>query len=294
MDNRLGIILMILAMFFFAAGDTFVKFTTEYLSVGQLLLWLGLLATLIFSCIALMLGQAPFSMNIFEKGVLWRLFGEVIGTSGIITSLALNSLAMTSSIQQAVPLVVTFGAVMFLNEKVGIRRWVAILLGFAFVLLILRPGLSGFEYSLLWAVVGVIGLSIRDLATKFITDDVTNWQLSVYGYLVLIPLGLVFIALGDGDYSLPSDSWGPFTGTLATSMLAYFTITASVRVAELSAVVAFRYTRLLFALIFAVIFFDESPDWQTLLGAAGIIASGLFLISRNNSASALPSDKTSG
>jgi len=261
MNNNRGIILMVISMFAFASSDAFIKGSSIYLSAGQILLMLGLGGTVLFGAACLYKGQNPLPKSFFNPPVLLRNFGEIMGSTGIIMSITLTSISTTSSIQQILPIVVTMGAALFLGEHVGWRRWTAIFIGFLSVMLIIRPGIDGFNPFAIWALVGVIGLSIRDLATKRIKDSVTSLQLSVFGYIVLIPVGFLMISL-QGGWTTPQ-----FVG---------FQFMAGILVT--------RYTRLIFALFYGIVFFGERPDWQTLVGALGIIISGLFMMLRSKKA----------
>jgi drug/metabolite transporter (DMT)-like permease len=113
--------------------------------------------------------------------VLWRNGGEMIGSAAFVTALALTPLTSATAIFQATPLVVTFGAAMFLGETVGWRRWTAILVGLCGVILIIRPGMDGFDINSLWSVLAVIGLSARDVATRRIPQSISTVQLAAWG-----------------------------------------------------------------------------------------------------------------
>jgi len=298
MENTRGILLMVFSMFAFATSDAFIKAASNNsLSPAQIIFILGIVATVFFASVCLINRQNPLPRTFFAPAVLLRNFGEVLGTTGVVLALAYTDISTMSSIHQATPLMVTLGAALILGETVGWRRWTAIVFGFMCVVLIIRPGLDGFDINALYALLGVLGLSIRDLATRRIKADVTTLQLSVFGYLILIPVGYIMIQIEGSDltYILTTSRLEQLymTGIIIFSMLAYVTITASVRLGQISAIVPFRYSRLIFALFYGMVFFGERPDWQTFLGAAGIIASGIFLMIRERDIQTLPSDATS-
>jgi len=157
---------MVLAMLGFAIADGLIKAGGQYLHTAQIILGIGVIGSLGFGSAALLTGDTPFSRNFFDRAVMARGGGELMGTFGIVSALALIPLSTMSAIQQATPLVVSLGAVLLFKETVGWRRWSAILIGFSCVLLIIRPGADSFQANSLYAVLGVIGLSIRDLATR--------------------------------------------------------------------------------------------------------------------------------
>lgn len=158
-DNLRGALLMSLAMAGFAIEDMFIKLLAGTLPIGQVLLFLGLGGALVFGTITYRRGEQVISPALLTRAVIIRNLCELVGTVGFVLSFVLASLSTASAILQATPLVVTIGAVLFLGEKVGWRRWTAIGVGFGGVMLIVRPGMAGFEPASLFAVVGVLGLA---------------------------------------------------------------------------------------------------------------------------------------
>jgi drug/metabolite transporter (DMT)-like permease len=281
MDNLRGIVLMVAAMAGFALEDMFIKHVSRSLPIGQILLVLGTGGALIFSALALRQGRRLISRDLFTWPVLLRNAGEMIGTMGFILAIALTPLSSASAILQATPLAVTLGAALFLGESVGWRRWSAIGLGFLGVLMVIRPGLSGFEPASLFAVQAVFGLALRDLATRVTPPKVTSLQLSTYGFATLVPLGAVMLALGpDAAQPMPAPVALRLAGALGFGVVSYYAIVAAMRMGEVSVITPFRYSRLIFALIIGTLVFGERPDGWTLAGAALIIGSGLYTFAR--------------
>ena len=85
------------------------------------------------------------------------------------------------------------GAALLFGEKIGFKRWLAVFAGFVGVLMIIRPGLEGFEPASLFAVIATLGFAGRDLATRAATPVLSNMQLGVYGFFILIPTGLAML-----------------------------------------------------------------------------------------------------
>jgi drug/metabolite transporter (DMT)-like permease len=284
-DNLRGAVLMALAMAGFALEDMFIKLLADALPVGQILVFLGIGGALAFGLIAHRKGQQLLSPALLTPALLLRNLAELVGTVGFVLGFVLASLATASAILQAAPLVVTLGAVIFLGEKVGWRRWTAIGIGFFGVILIVRPGMAGFEPASLFAVIGVIGLAGRDLATRVIPRTVSSYQISSWAFAMIIPAGVFLMVTMETPAIMPSTA--QLTGLIAAlgvGVLAYYALVASMRVGELSFVTPFRYTRMLFALIVAVLVFGERPDAMTLLGAAIIVAAGMFTLWRETKA----------
>lgn len=280
-DNLRGAVLMALAMAGFALEDMFIKLLADTVPVGQILVMLGLGGALAFGIIAHRKGQQVLSPALLSRTILIRNLAEMIGTIGFVLGFVLASLATASAILQAAPLFVTLGAVVFFGEKVGWRRWSAILAGFIGVLLIVRPGMAGFEPASILAVIGVLGLAGRDLATRAVPRSISSYQLSTWAFFMLIPAGVfLMLAMREAPVPLELAQMIKLGSALGIGVFAYYGIVAAMRIGELSFVTPFRYSRMLFALIIAVLVFDERPDGLTLIGAGIIICAGLFTLWR--------------
>ncbi len=279
-DNLRGIGLMVIAMVGFTAADSFVKAASYDLPVGQILLLVGVFGGLIFALLTRAKGDAILTRDFFLLPVMLRNASEILGTLCYITALSKIDLSTASAIIQATPLAVTFGAVILLKERVHWRRWSAILVGFVGVLIILRPGGSSFDMASIWAVIGMFGLAMRDLATRLVPRDLPTLRLSTYGISMLIPAGLFLMALGQTPQQMSLMNWGQIISLVILSVAGYWAITAAMRIGDVSVVAPFRYTRILFALIVGAIVFGERPDMWTLVGVAITIAAGLYAFLR--------------
>ncbi|MDW3184331.1 DMT family transporter [Roseobacter sp.] len=281
MDNLRGATFMVVAMLGFAIEDMLIKLMAAALPVGQIIGMLGLGSAALVSVILIVQRQPLFTRAMLTPAIALRALGELIGTMGFVTAIALTPLSSASAILQATPLFVTLGAALFLQEAVGWRRWSAILVGFIGVLMIIRPGMEGFSWLSLFAVQGVIGLGIRDLATRRVPQETSTMQLSFLAFLVLIPAAALLMWInGTSLLPLSPANWVYFTIALLIGIVAYYGIVAAMRIGEVSFVTPFRYSRILFALIIGISVFEERPDFLTLLGAAIIVGSGLYTLWR--------------
>ena len=283
-DNMVGILLMLGAMAMFAVEDAFIKKLAGGMGTGQILVFLGVGGFAVFAIIAKRQGKQVISRDLLLGPVLLRNFGEILGTSGYVLAVVLTPLSSASAILQATPLAVALGAALFLKQAVGWRRWVAIGAGFIGVLIVIRPGLEGFQPASLFAVQGVIGLSIRDLATRAMPGRVSSMVLSAYGFGVVVPAGLI-IMLFEGPAVMPDAAQSALiAAALIVGPVGYYMIVAAMRVGEVAVVTPYRYIRLVFAMIIGVFAFGEVLDFYTILGASIIIGSGLFTIYRERMA----------
>lgn len=284
MDNLRGAGLMVFAMLCFALEDMLIKLMADDLPIGQIVGMLGLGSSLLLGLVLVLQRQPLFDRSMLTLPILLRAVGELVGTIGFVTAIVLTPLSSASAILQATPLFVTLGAALFLQEAVGWRRWTAICVGFFGVLLIIRPGLEGFSWYSLFALQGVVGLGIRDLATRRVPPNTSSLQLSFLAFLVLMPAAVILMwANGASFVSVSGDTWGYFTAALLIGIVAYYSIVSAMRVGEISFVTPFRYSRILFALVIGIGVFGERPDTLTLLGAAIIVGSGLYTLWREQS-----------
>lgn len=280
-DNLRGIALMVLGMFGFAVTDTFLKLLGKEFPSGQIMISLGLGGGTIFAILAFREGSAGWSTAFRHPLVLLRNIFEMLGTVGFLTGLVLAPLSIVSAIVQAAPLIVTLGAAIWLKEKVGPHRWTAIFLGLFGVLLVIKPWSSAFEPGSLFAVCGVVFLSLRDLVTRRVPKDIATMKLAAYAMYLLVPAGIVTLLITDQELVSPNTNQILFlAAAILISTIGYFGTTAAMRVGDASLVSAFRYSRILFALVLAAAVFGERPDAFTYIGAAIIVLSGLYAMWR--------------
>jgi len=273
---------MLAAMAGFALEDVLIKQLAATLPVGQVLAMVGAGGGLIFSFITMRGGRRLVSADLLSRPVLLRNFSEAVGSAAFVTALALTTLSSASAILQATPLAVTLGAALFLGEPVGWRRWTAIALGFVGVLLIIQPGLAAFTPASLLAVLAVVMLAARDLASRTLPREIASVQVAAWGFLSLVPAGLVILLVMDLQPRMPdTGELLRFAATVFISCFGYYSLVAATRIGEVSAVVPFRYTRLIFALVLGYVVFDERPDAMMLTGSALIVGTGLYTIWRS-------------
>ncbi|WP_022706731.1 DMT family transporter [Paracoccus zeaxanthinifaciens] len=279
--NGRAALLMVAAMALFAIEDAFIKLLGAGMGVGLLLVLTGLPGAAIFWIRLRLRGGRMLSRDILRPVVLLRTLGEIIGAVGFVTALAKGDLAATAAILQVLPLALVMGGALFLGETVGWRRWLSVILGFAGVLLILRPGTQSFDPVMLWAVVGVFGLALRDLVTRLVPADLPSDILSGAAYGAIVPAGIVLILLRSETLAMPTPiEWVHVAGTVVFGVSGYAVMVAALRMGEASMVAPFRYARLGFALIIAALVFGERPDAITLAGAALIAGAGGYAMWR--------------
>ncbi|TWI36847.1 DMT family transporter [Paracoccus sulfuroxidans] len=279
--NLHGALFMVLAMACFTVEDSLLKAASRTLPVGEVLIAFGTIGLLIFSALAILAGERPFSSAMLSKVMLTRSAFEIVGRLFFMLAIALTPLSTASAILQATPLVVIAGAALVFHERVGPARWASVAIGFVGVLLILRPGTEGFGLLSIFAVIATLGFAGRDLATRAAPVSMSHRQLGVLGFLMLIVSGLIALPFG------PAPVWpggaaaaSVIAGSLS-GVIAYTSLTIAMRTGEVGAVTPFRYTRLVFAMIAGIVAFGERPDIWTIAGAALIIIAGVAALTRS-------------
>ncbi|KRS17941.1 DMT family transporter [Roseovarius indicus] len=281
MQNVHGILLVIAAMAGFTIEDTLIKRMSQDIPVGQILIIIGLSSTLLFAFMARHRGHAIFARAAWRPMFLWRALAEAMASMAFVTSLSLVDISVVAAVFQATPLVITMGAALFLGEDVGWRRWSAIAIGFIGVLIIIRPGVAGFEPAALIVLISVCAIAARDLITRRMDTNVSSFVIAFQGSGAVIPAGFLLLALaGEGPQTMTATHGTMMLVAIAVGALSYYGIVQAMRLGEAAAVTPFRYTRLLFSLIVGVTIFGEHPDTLTLAGAALIIATGLYTFIR--------------
>ncbi|MCT7654526.1 DMT family transporter [Oceanimonas sp. NS1] len=283
MENMRGSLFMVMAMAAFAVEDMFIKAAATEAAIGVVLTLFGLGGTLIFMMLTWRSGSSVLTRAMWSRAILIRSLCEMTGRVCFALAIALTPLSSASAILQASPLVVILGAAVIFGERVGMQRWLAIAVGFAGVLMIIRPGLEGFNPASLFAVISTLGFAGRDLATRAAPPALSNFQLGVCGFLVLIPSGIL-LQLVSGQ-ALALDGWKMAPATAAQvlaavlfGVAAYNALTIAMRTGEISVVTPFRYTRLLFALVLGMLVFHEQPNVMTVLGSVLIVGSGAYTL----------------
>ncbi len=271
---------MSLSMTGFACGDALVKSLDGRLPTGQIMLMRGLMLGVLIVLVLWRRGLLPRLGEASHPLVFARAFAELAATVVFLAAIVRLPFASISAILQSLPLAVTLGAALFLGEPVGWRRWLAILVGFGGVLLIVRPGSAGFEPASLLVVACVGFAAARDLFTRVLPPAIPS--------LLVTTVTSIVATVAGGLWCLVARDWVPMTNvellTLAGCSVCLFFgyqfIVLAMRTGEIAYVVPYRYVSLLVAVALGAIFFGEIPDAWTIAGAAVIVATGLFSLYR--------------
>ncbi|WP_170752733.1 DMT family transporter [Ruegeria lacuscaerulensis] len=281
MNNVNGILLVVGAMAAFALEDMFIKHLSVSVPTGQIMILLGAVCGLLFAIMAVGTRKRIFDRVAWRPLPLIRAGSEGIGAIAFVTALALVDLSTVAAVFQAMPLAVTVGAALFLGEQVGWRRWSAVGVGFVGVLMIIRPGLEGFQPETLLVVISVVCIAARDLITRRLDADIASSVVALQAYIAAILGGLVLMVVQTQPLvPLGFAQMAPLIGAVIFSVIGYYGIVTAMRVGDASALTPFRYTRLVFSIAAGMIMFGERPDLMTIAGASLILGSGLYTFLR--------------
>jgi len=184
---------MALAMSGFIINDVIVKTLSDEINAGQVMFVRGLMMVALLAALIIYKKQRITVRQATSVPMLLRVVLEAVATTFFLIGFSNLPVANASAIMQSLPLVVTLGAFLFLNEPVGWRRVSAILIGFAGVLIIIRPGLDGFNiYSLVMLVVVVLAAG-RDIVTRMLDKNISPFYVSLLAAAAVTLLGAALI-----------------------------------------------------------------------------------------------------
>lgn len=281
-DNIKGAILMSAAMAGFTINDAMVKTVIPQMNIGQIMFIRGALTTLLVFLIAWRMGALRPVKVVMNRLILLRMLAESMSSITYLTALAMIPLANANSILQAMPLAVTLGAAVFLGEPVGWRRWLAIVVGFIGVLIIIRPGTAGYSLASVLVVLCVFFAAMRDLATRKLSDDIPSLFVTVITSATVSIVGAVLIVPYGGWQPVSWSGFLPLAFGALMLFVGYQTVIMAMRTGEVSFIAPFRYTSLLWAMALGVFLLHEELDTWMLAGAAIVIAAGLYTFYRES------------
>jgi drug/metabolite transporter (DMT)-like permease len=273
-----GIGLMLLATLMFSLNDVLGKWLVATYSVSQILFLRGIAALLILAPFVVRAGLVAFR-SAPQPGL--QVLRAILSTTEVACfyfSVWYLPLADAMTFYLAGPIYVTAMSALFLGEKVGIHRWSAVLVGFVGVVIALNPSVGSLGVGSLIALAGSFIYAIFMVVTRQVksTPNVVLAAAQATGGLTFGAIGAPFtwVAVESGSHILLLLLLG------AVSIVAIIFVNQSLRLAPASVVVPYQYTLIIFAVIFGYVFFGDTPQLHTLIGAAIIVASGLYIFLR--------------
>lgn len=276
--NQIGILYMVLAMAGFAIEDLVIKLVSAHLPVSQILIMLGLLSLIWFVMIAWWKKIPLLTKKMLNKPFITRTMADLFAALFFVIAVVNSPLSSATAILQFTPLLVTLGAALFLRERVSLGKWIAIGLGFAGIMLIIRPGTDSFTPASIFAVLSVAMLALREITTRVMSVSVPSLAVSSWAFAACALIGFLTIPLFPVPVIPRSEDLLLMLASSVVSCIAYYSLVKATRDGEISVIAPFRYTRLLFALILSYWILGEQPDTIMYIGSALVVFSGLYNI----------------
>lgn len=276
-DPVAGIVAMTAAMGCFIVSDVCCKLAAQRgLPVSEVITLRAILSALLLAVPAILAGAVALVREHMGRAWSIRILGEMAAAGGFISALVNLPLANVIAITQTIPLVMTAAGALVLGERVGARNWLATIAGFAGVLLIVRPGTGAFSWWSLGALLCVVAVTVRDIATRGMPRAVPAVVISFTTAIGVVVIGAVMGSLERG-WTLPDLGAGLALLVAAAAISGgYWFAILAVQRAALSTVAPFRYAIIPMALAMGYAIWGEVPDVLALAGIAVITVSGLY------------------
>ncbi len=274
---------MLGSMAAFVVNDVCVKLASATVPLGEIIALRNAIASvllvIVMASAARVLGGLVWPSSLPVKLIGLRIIAEIGATILFLIGLVSLPIGDVTAIAQIAPLAMTAAAAVVLKEEVGWRRWLAMVVGFLGVALIVRPGSDAFSAAGAMVLGAMVFVVIRDFATRLISKDVSTGFVSLNSTLAGIVAGLLLWPfetwrwLSVGELALITVS-----GTFLAAAFAF--IVVALRTGDVSVVSPFRYTVIVFALIAGYVVWNEMPDGTAFLGTAIVCAAGLYTLHR--------------
>ena len=268
--------LMALGILLLTANDATSKYLVQSHPIGQVV---GLRqASTLLVLIPYMIFFSRWSLLrvVDLRGQLMRGTLFIIGSVLIVWSLAELPLATAITMLFISPIFMVILSVPLLGERISRHRWIAVIGGFAGVLIIMRPGGSSFQWALMLPLLAAMVNALRDVITRRLARTETSIAILFWSNIILMAGGFMTLPMGWAPVSAHDAFWfvaaGIFNGT------AHFCIIDALRTGEASALAPIRYTALLWAALLGFLVWGEVPELWLLAGAAVIVGSSLYMI----------------
>ena len=275
--NQLGFLYMFMSICAFSLMDVIVKWSVDY-PIGQVLFFRGFFG-IVFYFFVIPRERFHNFYQTHRPGLhVLRCISGLIALVAIFIALRELPLATVVSISFAAPIFTTIFSIFLLSEKVGVYRWLAVLIGFIGIIIITEPGISELNIYYIFPVIFCFGLSYVAITIRQLSSTEPVWLISFYFSLSITLLSFLTIPQG---WLIPS-----FDDFILLSFIGIFGgianlwLSQSYKHSEVSLVTPLKYLALVFAIIFGYFIWGEIPTIKTLVGAFLVIISTLIIFRR--------------
>ena len=281
-SNTKGALLALLAFAVFSTHDVIVKILGAAYSPFQIVFLSVLFG---FPWVTLMLIQDASSGNLRPRHPWWTALRTVATTvtgASVFYAFSTLPLAQVYAILFAAPLLITILSIPILGEQVRLRRWVAVLVGLGGVLVVLRPGTEALTLGHLAALIGAVGGALASIIVRKIGKDERSIVLLIY------PMMTNFVVMGAAlpfvYKPMPIEHLGGIAVMSILALVGSSLVIAAYKAGEAVIVAPMQYSQIIWASVFGALMFGETMDNATMLGAAIIIGSGMYIVLREGRA----------
>jgi drug/metabolite transporter (DMT)-like permease len=268
--------LMAMGILLLTANDATTKYLVQSHPIGQVVGLRQAAPLLVLIPYMMFFSRWSLLRVVDLRGQLMRGMLFIIGSMLIVWSLAVLPLATAITMLYLSPIFMVILSVPLLGERISRHRWIAVIGGFAGVLIIMRPGAATFQWVLLLPLLAAMVNALRDVITRRLARTETSISILFWSNIILMAGGFATLPLGWAPVSTHDAFWfvaaGIFNGT------AHFCIIEALRTGEASAMAPIRYTALLWAALLGFLLWGEVPELWLLAGAVVIVGSSLYMI----------------
>lgn len=276
--SPLGPVMALIGFGIYATHDVVVKYLGESFSVFQIMFFSGLFSFPLI-IVMLMRDRTPGTLHaVHPWWSLMRMGTVVAGTAAAFYAFTVLPLAQTYTMLFAAPILITLLSIPMLKERVGLHRGLAVALGLVGVIVVLRPGAEPISLGHVAGIMAAFGIALSSVIMRKIGRDERSAVLMLYPMLANVvcmgaAMPFVYQPMSLTDLAL--------TGVIAgMAFVAALFIIGAYRRAEAALVAPMQYSQILWATVYGIVLFSETPDAWTLIGASLIIASGLYIVFR--------------
>jgi drug/metabolite transporter (DMT)-like permease len=275
--NQLGFLYMFLSVCTFSVMDLLVKWSSDY-PTGEVLFFRGFFGLLPTYFLIPKNKLKTFYTTERSKEHLFRCLMGLMALIAIVIALRELPLAVVVSLSYAAPLFITVLSIFLLSEKVGVFRWLAVLIGFVGVIIIAEPGFKGMNYLYFLPLIFCIGMAFVTITIRKLSTTEPIWLISIFFTITISVAGLATIPMG---WKMPNfQDFILLTLIGVTGGSANLFLTQSYKLSEVSLVAPLKYLALVFAIIFGYLIWNEIPTVKTLIGASLVVLASLIIFRR--------------
>jgi drug/metabolite transporter (DMT)-like permease len=275
--NQLGFLYMFLSVCTFSVMDLLVKWSSDY-PTGEVLFFRGFFGLLPTYFLIPKNKLKTFYTTERSKEHLFRCLMGLMALIAIVIALRELPLAVVVSLSYAAPLFITVLSIFLLSEKVGVFRWLAVLIGFVGVIIIAEPGFKGMNYLYFLPLIFCIGMAFVTITIRKLSTTEPIWLISIFFTITISIAGLATIPMG---WIMPNFQDFILLALIGvTGGSANLFLTQSYKLSEVSLVAPLKYLALVFAIIFGYLIWNEVPTVKTLIGASLVVLASLIIFRR--------------